>query len=157
MDDGARERAGDAVEVLHLRDDQLAQLVDVAGLGTHDDVVGAGDVLGEGHALDLRDGSGDLGGGGAVTVNTDTGVALSGDPQTLEWRCGNVDGSNFLEALIDGVSVFTPTIPLAAAYPTGETGINFQAGVNRGADAADTVQLVVLDEMSPTAFLEEFP
>ena len=53
MDDGAGQRAGDAVEVLHLGDDQLAELVDVAGLGADDHVVGAGDVLGESDALDL--------------------------------------------------------------------------------------------------------
>ena len=34
---------------------QLAELVDVAGLGAHDHVVRAGDVLGQGHALDLGD------------------------------------------------------------------------------------------------------
>src|SRR3954451_19043324 len=60
VDDRARERAGDAVEVLHLGDHQLAELVDVAGLGAHDHVVRTGDVLGEGHALDLGDGAGDL-------------------------------------------------------------------------------------------------
>lgn len=98
-----------------------------------------------------------LGGGGAVTVNADTGVALSGDPQTLELRAGNVDGSNFIEARIDGVTVWSPTVPVAAAYPTGETTVDFQAGVLRGADAADTVEFFALDEMSPTAFLEEFP
>ena len=54
VDDGAGQGAGDAVEGLHLGDDQLAELVDVAGLGAHDHVVGAGDVLGEGDALDLR-------------------------------------------------------------------------------------------------------
>ena len=49
----AGQRAGDAVDGLHLGDDQLAELVDVAGLGAHDDVVGTGDVLGQRHALDL--------------------------------------------------------------------------------------------------------
>ena len=55
VDDRAGQGAGDAVEVLHLRDHQLAELVDVAGLGAHDHVVRTGDVLGEGHALDLGD------------------------------------------------------------------------------------------------------
>ena len=55
VDDRAGEGAGDAVEVLHLGDHQLAELVDVAGLGAHDHVVRTGDVLGEGDALDLGD------------------------------------------------------------------------------------------------------
>ena len=42
----ARKRPGDAVDALDAGDDELAELVDVSGLGPHDDVVGAGDVLG---------------------------------------------------------------------------------------------------------------
>src|SRR5436190_10746205 len=61
VDDRAGERTGDPVEVLHLRDDELAQLVDVARLGAHDHVVRAGDVLGQGHALHLGDGAGHVG------------------------------------------------------------------------------------------------
>src|SRR6478735_2888558 len=45
VDDGARERAGDAVDHLDAAHDHLAQLVHRAGLGTGDDVVGTGDVF----------------------------------------------------------------------------------------------------------------
>ena len=55
VDDGAGQRAGDAVDGLDPGDDQLAELVDVAGLGADDHVVRAGDVLGQGDALDLGD------------------------------------------------------------------------------------------------------
>ena len=74
VDDGARERARDAVEALHLGDDQLAELVDVAGLGADDDVVGARDVLGKGDALDLGDRRGDLGGLADVGLDQDVGL-----------------------------------------------------------------------------------
>ena len=51
----AGEGSGDAVDVLDAGDHELAEQVDVVGLGAHDHVVGAGDILGGGHAGDLRD------------------------------------------------------------------------------------------------------
>src|ERR1700712_997641 len=74
VDDWTGQRAGDAVERLHLRHDQLAQLVDVAGLGAHDHVVGAGDVLGQDDALDVGDPRGDL--RGLADVGLDQDVSL---------------------------------------------------------------------------------
>src|SRR6266540_3921089 len=61
VDDRAGEGAGDAVDGLDPGDHQLAEVVDVAGLGPHDHVVGPGDVLGLLDALDLGDFLGDLG------------------------------------------------------------------------------------------------
>ena len=55
-------------------DDQLAELVDVAGLGTDDDVVRAGDVLGKGHPLDLRDRRGHLSSLAHVGLDQDVGL-----------------------------------------------------------------------------------
>src|SRR5215213_4228149 len=55
VDDGTGQRAGDAVDRLHAGDDQAAELVDRLGLGADDHVVGAGDVLGFAHAVDLGD------------------------------------------------------------------------------------------------------
>src|SRR5690606_11550688 len=46
VDDGAGERAGDAVDELDVADDHLPQLVHAVGLGLGDDVVGTGDVVG---------------------------------------------------------------------------------------------------------------
>src|SRR6476646_8419739 len=89
VDDGAGQRAGDAVEVLHLGDHQLAELVDVAGLGPHDHVVGAGDVLGEGHALDLRNGGCDL--CGLADIGLDQDVRLD-DHRALPGVAGYVLG-----------------------------------------------------------------
>ena len=57
----AGEGPGDAVDHLHARDHQLAQLVEVAGLGADDHVVGASYVLSLLDALDLDDVLGDLG------------------------------------------------------------------------------------------------
>ncbi len=74
MDDRAGERTGDAVEVLHLRDDELAELVDVLGLGSDDHVVGTGDVLGERDAVDLGDLAGDLRGLADVGLDQDVGL-----------------------------------------------------------------------------------
>jgi hypothetical protein len=62
VDHRAGEGAGDAVHRLDPGDHELAQVVDVAGLGADDHVVGAGDVLGLLDALDLGDLLGDLGG-----------------------------------------------------------------------------------------------
>src|SRR3954469_11115969 len=56
VDDRAGQGARDAIEVLHLGDHELAQLVDIAGLRADDHVVRSGDVLSEGHAFDLGDG-----------------------------------------------------------------------------------------------------
>src|SRR5256885_15851027 len=50
MNDGARQRAGDAGHQLHVADDHLAQLVHVAGLGEHHDVVGTGDGIDTDHS-----------------------------------------------------------------------------------------------------------
>src|SRR6266516_4892958 len=61
VDHRAGEGAGDAVDRLHPGNHQLAEVVDVAGLGPHDHVVGPGDVLGLLDALDLGDLLGDLG------------------------------------------------------------------------------------------------
>jgi phosphoserine aminotransferase len=58
----AGQGAGDPVHGLHAGHHQLAQVVDVAGLGADDHIVGAGDVLGLLDALDLGDLLGDLGG-----------------------------------------------------------------------------------------------
>ena len=60
--------------VCTLRDDQLAELVDVAGLGAHDHVVGTGDVLGEDDALDVGDALGDLGGLADIGLDQDVGL-----------------------------------------------------------------------------------
>src|SRR6266545_270365 len=59
VDDRAGEGAGDALDRLDPGDDELAELVDVACLGTGDHVVRAGDALGDLHALDRADGLGD--------------------------------------------------------------------------------------------------
>jgi hypothetical protein len=61
MDDRAGEGPGDAVDRLYPRDHQLAELVEVAGLGADDHVVGAGDSLGLLHAGDVDDLRGDPG------------------------------------------------------------------------------------------------
>ena len=45
---------GDAVDVLYLGHDELAELVDVVGFGADDHVVGAGDILRRGDAGDAR-------------------------------------------------------------------------------------------------------
>ena len=55
----ARQGSGDPVDVLDPGDDELAELVDGRGLDARDDVVGAGDVLGEDDAVDAGDGLGD--------------------------------------------------------------------------------------------------
>ena len=52
--DRAGQRAGDALDRLDPGDHELAQVVDRLGLGAHDHVVGAGDVLGLGDAADAR-------------------------------------------------------------------------------------------------------
>ena len=51
--DRAGQRPGDPGHALDLRDDQLAEVVDVVGLGADDHVVGAGDVVRLGYAGDL--------------------------------------------------------------------------------------------------------
>ena len=55
VDDGTGRRPGDPRHALDLRDHELAELVNVVGLGAHDDVVRPGDVLGERHAGDGGD------------------------------------------------------------------------------------------------------
>jgi hypothetical protein len=74
VDDRARERAGDAVDRLDAGDHQAAQVVDGVGLGPHDHVVGAGHVLGLGHAGDLADRRGHLGGLADFGLDEDVGV-----------------------------------------------------------------------------------
>jgi hypothetical protein len=59
---------------VHLGDDELAELVDVLGLGTEDHVVGTGDVLGERDAVDLGDLAGDHGGLDDVGLDQDVGL-----------------------------------------------------------------------------------
>src|SRR4051794_16316229 len=85
MNDRAGQRAGDAGNALHLGDDELAQLVDVARLGTHDDVVRPGHVLGHGHALE----SGDLGGDrrGLADLGLDEDVGLHRHWHSLPGSC----------------------------------------------------------------------
>lgn len=100
---------------------------------------------------------GDLGSGGSVTVNVDTGVAYTATPQRLAWVWGNNGANNFVEARIDGAVVYNPTLPVGVSYPTTETAINFYAGVNRGADAADVVELYIADEAGPTVFIDVYP
>src|SRR5690242_2324408 len=55
MDDGAGKGPRDAVHLLDLRDHHAAEFIDRLGLGAHDDVVRAGDVLGLYHSGDLGD------------------------------------------------------------------------------------------------------
>jgi hypothetical protein len=74
VDERARQGAGDAVEVLDLRHHELAQLVDVLGLGADDHVVGTGDVLSKRDATDLGDGLGHLGGLADVGLDQDVGL-----------------------------------------------------------------------------------
>src|SRR4051812_45569309 len=85
---GARERAGDAVEGLHLGDHELAELVDVAGLGAHDDVIGTGDVLGHRDALDLGDRVRHLRGLADVGLDQDVGLHHHVRISLLALRCG---------------------------------------------------------------------
>ena len=61
MYDGACEGASDPFNGLDLRHDQLAQLVDIAGLGPHDHVIGAGDIFGIDHTIDVDDLAGYVG------------------------------------------------------------------------------------------------
>src|SRR4029450_3319657 len=61
VDDRTGEGAGDAVDRLHPRDHQFAELVQVACLGADDHVIGAGDGLGLLYAGDVDDLRGDLG------------------------------------------------------------------------------------------------
>ena len=77
-------------------DHQLAELVDVAGLGAHDHVVGAGDVLGEGDALDLGDRAGDL--GGLADVGLDQDVGLDDHVRLLAWVGSRCRGSTYRAA-----------------------------------------------------------
>src|SRR5215218_4578302 len=74
VDDRTGQRSGDPVDGLHPRDDQAAEVVDGLCLGADDHVVGAGDVLGLGHAVDLGPGRGDLGGLAAFGLDEDVGV-----------------------------------------------------------------------------------
>ena len=57
--DRAGECPGDAIDALHLRDDELAELVHVARFGAHDDVVRTGDVFGERDTFEGGDLTGD--------------------------------------------------------------------------------------------------
>lgn len=100
---------------------------------------------------------GDLGGGGSVTLNVDTGVAFTAAPQALEIVWGNDGANNFVRFLIDGSIVYEPTLPVNISYPTTETGINFYAGANRGADAADVIQVDIPDDVQPCVFVDVYP
>src|SRR5690606_21893929 len=71
---GAGEGPGDAVDVLHVLDDQRPELVDVGGLRPDDHVVGSGDVLGERHALDAGDCRGDVGCASDLGLDQDVGL-----------------------------------------------------------------------------------
>ena len=62
MHDRAGEGPGDAIHCLHARDDEPAELIQVACLGAGDHVEGAGDGLGLLHAGEVDDVPGDLGG-----------------------------------------------------------------------------------------------
>lgn len=100
---------------------------------------------------------GDLGGGGSVTINADTGVAFTSTAfQTLEWQWGNDGTNNFVRGRIDGVDVYEPTLPTALGYPTGETSINFQVGCCRR-DSLDAVSAVVSDDIGPAVFVDVYP
>src|SRR5688572_8524147 len=55
VDDGAGQRARDALDGLDLGDDELAEVVDVRRARAHDDVVRARDVLGGVDAFDVAD------------------------------------------------------------------------------------------------------
>src|SRR3954471_15612661 len=72
--DGAGQRAGDALDALDLRHDQLAELVDVLRLGAHDHVVRARDVLGLRDTADVGDGLRD--GGRLPDLGLDEDVGL---------------------------------------------------------------------------------
>src|SRR3954464_5514250 len=74
MTDRAGQRAGDTGNALDLGDNELAQLVDVACLCTHDDVVRAGHVLGHGHALQPGDLGGDRRGLADLGLDEDVGL-----------------------------------------------------------------------------------
>src|SRR4051794_5815984 len=74
VDDGARQGAGDALDALNPRHDELAELVDVLRLGAHDDVVPPRDVLRLRDALDVGDGLRD--GGGLPDLGLDEDVGL---------------------------------------------------------------------------------
>lgn len=55
MYDGASQRAGDAVDGLHTRNDELSELIDIACLGSDDHVIRTSDILREGYAFELTD------------------------------------------------------------------------------------------------------
>ncbi len=79
LDHRAGQGAGDALDRLDPGHHQLAERVDVVGLGVDDGVVGPGDRLGGGHALDLGDGGGDR--GSLADLGLDEHVGLDhGDP-----------------------------------------------------------------------------
>src|SRR3954453_5916862 len=74
VDDRAGQCARDAVEVLHLGDHELAELIDIAGLGSDDRVVRSRDVLCQSHALDLGDRAGHV--RGLADIGLDEDVCL---------------------------------------------------------------------------------
>src|SRR3954447_15622516 len=74
VDDGTGQRAGDAGDVLHPGDHELAELVDVAGFRPDDHVIRTGDVLGQGDALDLGDLCRDIGSPADLGLDQDVGL-----------------------------------------------------------------------------------
>src|SRR5881392_126071 len=93
---GAGERPGYPWHRLDVRGDQTAEFVDVVGLGAHDDVVGAGDVLRLGNTADLADERGHVGGLAHFCLDEDVslhhevlpGHDGTGAPRASRYRSG---------------------------------------------------------------------
>ena len=71
LDDGEVQRPGDTRNRLDVLDDERTEVVDVGGAGAHDHVVGARDVVGDGHAIDGRNGLRHVGGLADFGLNED--------------------------------------------------------------------------------------
>src|SRR5680860_1402799 len=105
--DGAGQRAGDAVEGLHPGHDELPELVDVARLGASDHVVGPGDVLGQGHTLELSNRGRYLGGLSDVGLDQDVGL---NDHAELLGSCRDIPGMSGTSSILA-----QPTVSCAPA------------------------------------------
>jgi thiamine-monophosphate kinase len=80
MDDGAGQGPGDAGYALDLGDHELPEIIHVARFGPDDHVVGAGDVLGQGHPLDIADAASDLGGLAHLGLHQDVSLDHASSP-----------------------------------------------------------------------------
>lgn len=83
MYDGACEGASDPINGLDLRHDQLAQLVYIAGLGPHNHVIGAGDILGIDHAFYVDDRVGYV--GSLAHFSLDQDISLNDHEHSPAW------------------------------------------------------------------------